>query len=458
MKKNILLTMLSFTFCLSLTSCSNKIEEVNNQVNNVIENKLEAGEVASISETVTVGQMVEYLLTKNEHYPLSDEFIERYQQNDGGYIDKALKEGLLVDKLQHEPNQKWHFFESWFYPSLEEETISYTDDAKSRVYNKLLCPELLLWIYEACEVSPTKVRAAMKVAEEAKTQGTHISTMAKNMRGCVPWEDIAETILNAPSADVETYKVTTNLEDGVSISGLSNEYASGREVSFTVSVSLSTKQIKEVKVNDDIIGPVSGTKYKFTMPEEDVVISVTLKDKEIIDTPPSDGNALATYNISYDLGSRVTAKAFSTKTELKDSFILSGEGNDIINSISEMENMYGGANGGSGDNKWYTGDILKFGTTSVNGYLVLDLNCEVNSVKITGYVYASSCKIEVGDSNDSSKITSHTCSDMNVVSKEIVDGKQTSTITVDFVSTSNLKIATTSKKPIFITSIEFYKN
>jgi hypothetical protein len=58
------------------------------------------------------------------------------------------------------------------------------------VYTKLLCPELLLWIYEACAAPETKILAAYDAAVAGKEAGTHISTIAKNMRACVPWEDL----------------------------------------------------------------------------------------------------------------------------------------------------------------------------------------------------------------------------------------------------------------------------
>lgn len=143
---------------------------------------------------ITVEEMANFLLTKEEHYPISDEFIEHYQQASGGYIDNAKKAGLVVDKYMHEPNQKWHFFESWYYASLEDGTLKKEDDAKAKIYKRLLCPELLLWIFEASGVSPLKVQAAKVVAETGKVNKTHISTVAKNMRQCVTREDIEVNI------------------------------------------------------------------------------------------------------------------------------------------------------------------------------------------------------------------------------------------------------------------------
>lgn len=149
-----------------------------------------------ITAEISMRNIANFLEDKNEHYPLSDEFIETYQQTSGGYIDLARSLGMIVDKSRHEPNQKWHFFDSWMHPSIEAGTLSWQDDAKNRVYTRLLCPELLLWIYEATEVPTYKIVNAKEAAEEGKIAGTHISTIAKNMRTCVPWEDIKYTIDN----------------------------------------------------------------------------------------------------------------------------------------------------------------------------------------------------------------------------------------------------------------------
>jgi hypothetical protein len=63
-----------------------------------------------------------------------------------------------------------------------------------RIESTLLCPELLLWIYEASGVPVNKVQDAMDVAIAGKINGTHVSTIAKNMRECVPWSDIYDSI------------------------------------------------------------------------------------------------------------------------------------------------------------------------------------------------------------------------------------------------------------------------
>lgn len=138
------------------------------------------------TSSYTIQDFADYLEDKREHYPLSDEFIERYQQASGGYIDYAKQCGIVVDRTQHSPNQKWHFFTSW----LEYGEIDKTGDAYSRIYVGLKCPELLLWIYEAMGADPNKIRDAKVVAEQGRINNINVSTIAKNMRACVTWEDL----------------------------------------------------------------------------------------------------------------------------------------------------------------------------------------------------------------------------------------------------------------------------
>lgn len=191
MKKKSLLTLLLLSIGVISTSCSTAMvkERKVNDIETVHQ------ELSPLTYTVTMRDIEQFLLTKKEHYPLSDEFVEKYQQKSGGYIENGPKAGIEVSNEKHSPNQKWHFFNSWLYPSIEDGSLTWDESAESRVYKKLLCPELLLWIYEACGVDPSKVRAAMRVAEAAKVNGTHISTMAKNMRACVPWEDLEVNII-----------------------------------------------------------------------------------------------------------------------------------------------------------------------------------------------------------------------------------------------------------------------
>lgn len=463
MKKS-LYTLFILLFCIILSSCASAsyIKHQNNK-NNRQDMILNNENIDAQNTTITMYDIAQFLETKKEHYPLSDEFIERYQQKSGGYIENARKAGLTVNKYLHEPNQKWHFFESWLYPSIEEGTMEWNESAKSRVYSLLQCPELVLWIYEACEVSPAKVSQAKKIAEKLKVEGKATSTIASQMRKIVLWDDLEPAIREFMEQDVEKFDVIVNEKEGFVISGLQDQYAEGREVSFTVNLTDSTKEVAEVKVNDVVISPYSGTKYKFTMPGEEVTIDVTLKEKEIV-TPPEGENSGTKYNVKYDLGTRKTAKLLESTDDLLNALMFSGTGASLIASISQMEYIYGGGNGGSGDGKWYAGDMLKFGTTSVNGSMTIELHQKVKGIIIQGYTTNNASIMQVGDSlsldwvdgeaNDN-KTAKVTLSEMILTSKEAIEGKQTSSIEISFASTKTVKIASTNKKPFYITSIEF---
>lgn len=196
MKKisNALLLTIMLVIAVSPSSL-NEYHKTSLSDDNITLNQTEKNAFDKKEITITIQDIADFLQDKKEHYPFSDEFIEKYQQTSGGYIELAQKLGMVVSKELHEPNQKWHFFDSWLYPSIEEGNLLWDTDAKSRVYNSLLCPELLLWIYEACGVSPIKVKAAKEVAEQGKVNKTNVSTIAKNMRECVPWSDIENNIL-----------------------------------------------------------------------------------------------------------------------------------------------------------------------------------------------------------------------------------------------------------------------
>lgn len=533
--------ILAFVFGIIFTSCASAmpiLKEKNNQVAAVAE-----------TEEITIRQIADFLLTKEEHYPISDEFIERYQQKGDGYISYAKQLGMVVDKKLHEPNQKWHFFESWLYREIDEGGITWEASAKSRVYSKLYCPELVLWIYEACGVNPLKVYEAKQVAEFGKVNGDVVSTIAANMRKIVAWEDLEVNILNFLNDTNNVYNVTVEASSGYTISGLNSEYNYSSNVTFSVNVTDDNKVVDSVKMNGTELTPVNG-EYSFTMPASDVVITVILKDikpatgvtlnptsldlmvgdknKLIVATPiPSDttdaatwsviegeenisitnsGNevtvkalkegvskvkvsynenvsseciitiskreivtepgSIAKYDIKYDLGGKTRAKELTSVTDIFNTFELISDGESIINSVTSATKIYGGGNGGSGENVWYSGNMLKFGTQSVMGDLTLELACEVNRVVITGYTHATSASIRAGASDsldwtngtDSTETIVYSCKDMSVASKTVIGNQETTSITLDFDYTNSFRIATIKAMPIYITSIEFIVN
>ncbi len=489
---------------------------------------------------VSMREYAAFLANKAEHYPISDEFIEKYQQLDGGYIELAEQLGIPVNRQLHSPNQKWHFFESWLASYEESNTTFWEGKAQTYAYGRLLCPELLLWMYEASGVDPAKVKQAMQVAVDAKENGTHISTMAKNMRSIVTWEDIlagmgegtpAESVTINPttlqmqvgeSLDIlcrvepsdasesptwtvtegkdllaltpkgtgatvtalgeGTAKVTVaynpsvyaecviTITDVVRVVGLPDTVTLDVSESVTLTPALnkgectflftsSHPEIATVSSGGVVVGVAYGETCVTVQSVEDPTlaqtVSVVVKEKPTI-------MAGCQYRVVYDQGGRVTAKLFDSTSDAMQALVHTGEGADILTSVEAITYIYGGASGGRNDTAWHTGDVIKFGTTSVNGSMTFGLSGQVNYVKITGYVYDNAAKIQVGDSTSldwsgegDGKTTLFTCTDMNEASKEVVEGGQVVTVLVVFDATTSVTIATTNKKPLFVTSIEF---
>lgn len=144
------------------------------------------------------------------------------------------------------------------------------------MYSKLLCPELLLWIYEGCGVDSTLVQQAYDVAVQGKIDGTATTTIAKNMRGVVAWSDIEPNLLASknecsnhhvnPAVKANEYRTT-----GLSYDG----YALGDTVTFTiVKDEKSTVEIESVSVAGVELANIGNDTYSFSMPSTDVAITV----------------------------------------------------------------------------------------------------------------------------------------------------------------------------------------
>ena len=200
------------------------------------------------------------------------------------------------------------------------------------------------------------------------------------------------------------------------------------------------------------------------MPGEDVEIVITLKDSSSV-TPPIEATNDYYYNIVYQLPGK-TAVKFSDPAEAFNVIQFNGTKENIISSVSNITNIYGGGKGGSGENIWYGNNMLKIGTTSVTGSITIELTQNVTGVIITGYVTNNNCKIRVGNSSstvwsdgeDDGKTTLITAKDdyfMNIAGKDTVNANATSTIQINFESTNSVTIATANKYVLYITSIEF---
>jgi hypothetical protein len=195
------------------------------------------------------------------------------------------------------------------------------------------------------------------------------------------------------------------------------------------------------------------------MPASSVNIVITLRT--IGGDSSLEEGSIAKYNMVFDMSGRSTAKKYSEIEEVVNTFQLDA-GKEIISSFDDFYTVSGGANGGSGENKWSAGDLLKIGSTSLTGHIALSLTEPVNRIKITGYAHSNKVKVRVGDATSldwsegsDGKTCEYACSDMTVASLATVSAGEMSSIIIDFDPTTKLKIATTyAKSPIFISSIE----
>lgn len=420
---------------------------------------------------ITIADMERFLLTKDEQYPITNEYVELYQQASGGYIDNAIKAGLVVDKAQHLPSQKWHYFDSWLYATIEE-GMSWDASASSRSYSNFACPELLLWIIEATGVDATKVREAKDIAVAGKEAGDRVQTICASIRAAVPFNTylrplIIDWLENNP-AGYNSYSLTASTDSAYELSELKSTYMEREVVSFSILIKDSTKEIDKVTVNGSVLAAASGTTYRFSMPDEDVSIVITLKDKAAGSLPVEPTRDYY-YDIDYTLPGK-TAVGFDDPGEAYATLQFNGKAESIVSSVSGITNVYGGGRGGSGDNIWYSGDMLKLGTTSVTGSITLELTKNVTGVIITGYVTNDNCIIRVGDSDstvwsggsDDGKTTQVTANGdyaMNIAGKDTVAAGATSTIQINFESTDSITISTVKNGSkyyvLYITAIEF---
>lgn len=253
----------------------------------------------------------------------------------------------------------------------------------------------------------------------------------------------------------EDFSVEVEENPGVEISGLKPAYRHGEEVSFSLRVVAEGKMVGEVKANENALSPKEDGIYSFSMPKENVILRVRLTDKA------SETKLATSYRIAYDLGAGKQAKKLADSDAVYNCFVKQDEEESLIASVSSFDSLYGGANGRN-ESVWYAGDILKFGTTSVNGSLTLSLKKPVKGINIVGYTYSKTSKIRVGDGDSSDwngggdgETKLAVCSEMTEICKSAVDNASVSSLDLEFSPTSSLTIATTNKNPLFITALNF---
>lgn len=140
--------------------------------------------------SITIGEWMKYLSDKSEHYPISDEFIKKHQQSPNskkGYIYYAWETNHTINRMIAEPNQKWHFFESYILRLLCNDKIN-LDDSAEKIYRRIVCPELLLWIAEACGINVKLVKKASRKAQKIIAKDNSARNNAGiEIRKIIPW-------------------------------------------------------------------------------------------------------------------------------------------------------------------------------------------------------------------------------------------------------------------------------
>lgn len=109
---------------------------------------------------MTIEQVKEFFVDK-EHVPcpLTEKLVKAgYQQVSGGYIDRAKREGILVDYKSNSPSQYWHL-------------MTYCDSRDgSKAFSKsIVCGELIFWMAEVSRAvdCATSEQIVNKIIESA---------------------------------------------------------------------------------------------------------------------------------------------------------------------------------------------------------------------------------------------------------------------------------------------------
>ena len=156
-------------------------------------------------DKVQLLEWMNFLSGGREHYPISDDFVRSCQQSPNsraGYVYYAWQVGHPIWAEFAEPNQKWHFFNSYLPSKFRKNQIQLTDLA-SKIYGHLQCPELLLWIAEATGIAECRVCIAAVMAKHViDSQGSRARNQAgARIKEIIPWNIIENEIKAARKDD-----------------------------------------------------------------------------------------------------------------------------------------------------------------------------------------------------------------------------------------------------------------
>lgn len=158
-----------------------------------------------------IEKLMEFLNNKEEHYTISDEFVRKFQQtpsNKDSYVYYAWKLGKTISKEKAEPNQKWHFFDRYIKVKTDEKSISKQDEAE-KLYNGIECPELLIWLAEACNINKETIKIVSVKAEKNLENGEKTrAQVANEIRKQIPWRMMEKTIQLEMNENIRNINVT----------------------------------------------------------------------------------------------------------------------------------------------------------------------------------------------------------------------------------------------------------
>jgi hypothetical protein len=140
-----------------------------------------------------IKQVKSYFINK-EHVPcpLTEKLVQAgYQQVCGGYIDRAKREGIIVDYMKNSPSQYWHLM-----------TFCDSRDADKPFSKSIVCGELLLWM---AEVSCVVDSAALEQLVNQIVESADLSKGNRPIYDRVKWNHaIQEICFERIQSDVES--------------------------------------------------------------------------------------------------------------------------------------------------------------------------------------------------------------------------------------------------------------
>ena len=124
-------------------------------------------------------------------------------------------------------------------------------------------------------------------------------------------------------------------------------------------------------------------------------------------------------------------------------------GDDILDSISDASNVYPGANGGSGDTSWDSGNLLKIGKASAGGSLKIKTTQNVSKLVITGYAWKNTLNVVVNGEKVTGALKDNLANKANVAAGNV------GSFEISFDAADELAIST-ENTALVATAIEFF--